>query len=332
LTAKVNERYVAVFNVAGTFYAIDGTCPHMGGLLGNGKLNGCIVQCPEHSIRFDVTTGGPAGGRGLSTRTFEVKVEGNDVMVSDTPNQWEQNMNEEAAKQSEINPWGSSFDKFKEWDPKGAELLLKVGANPWNSGVLPLKEVELISLALHSACTNLDEAGTRRQMRAALDAGATRDEVLWVLKAAAALAIHSCSLGAPILIEEMAAAGAKTGDGPKPATPGCDAMKKTGNWNPAWDPFYELSPGWTDAFFTFVGTIYGSGVFTQRFTELISIAFDASITHMYAPGTRRHIKGALAAGATPEEIMAVLHICVSMGLQATVNGVSILAEELERSS
>ena len=130
----------------------------------------------------------------------------------------------------------------------------------------------------------------------------------------------------------MAAAGVKAGDGPKPETPGCDAMKKAGQWNTAWDPFYELSPSWTDDFFTFVGTIYGSGVFTPRFMELISIAFDASITHMYAPGTRRHIKGALKAGATPEEIMAVLHLCVSMGLQATASGVSILADELERSS
>lgn len=239
-------------------------------------------------------------------------------------------MNKEAAKTKEINPWGSSLDKFKEWDPIGAELLLRVGANPWNSGVLPQKEVELISLALHSACTNLDEAGTRRHIRAALAAGATRDEVLWVLKAAFALAVHSCSLGAPILIEEMKAAEVAASDGPKPETPGCDAMKKAGQWNSAWDPFFELSPAWTDDFFTFVGTsIYGSGVFTPRFTELISIAFDASITHMYAPGTRRHVKGALAAGATPEEIMAVLHICVSMGLQATINGVSILAEELE---
>ncbi len=31
------------------------------------------------------------------------------------------------------NPWGSSLDKLKEWDPKGAELLLQVGTNPWTS-------------------------------------------------------------------------------------------------------------------------------------------------------------------------------------------------------
>ena len=96
-------------------------------------------------------------------------------------------------------PWGSSLDKLKEWDPKGAELLLRVGMNPWISGVLPRKEVELIFLALNCSCTNLDEEGTRRQIRAALEAGATRDEILLVLKCGVGLAVHSCSLGAPIL-------------------------------------------------------------------------------------------------------------------------------------
>ena len=79
------------------------------------------------------------------------------------------------------------------------------------------------------------------------------------------------------------------------------------------------SPAWTDEFFAFGASVY-SGLFTPRFLELISIAFDASITHMYAPGTRRHIQGALKAGATPEEIMAVLQICVSMGVQACAKG------------
>jgi alkylhydroperoxidase/carboxymuconolactone decarboxylase family protein YurZ len=230
---------------------------------------------------------------------------------------------------NETNPWGASLDKLKEWDPKGAELLLSVGTVPWRSGVLPRKEVELISLALHCSCTNLDEAGTRRHIRAALEAGATRDEILLVIKCGVGLAVHSCSLGAPILLEEMNAAGVKAAEGPKPETPACDAMRKIGQWNTAWDPFYELSPLWTDQFFAFGASLYKSGIFTPRFMELISIAFDASITHMYAPGTRRHIKGALKAGATPEEIMTVLQICVSMGVQACAKGVPVLAEEVK---
>jgi len=230
------------------------------------------------------------------------------------------------------NPWGTSLDKLATWDPVGAPILLKVGTNPWRSGVLPRKEVELISLALQCACTNLNQAGTRRHVRGALEAGATRDEVLLIFKMGVAVAIHSCSLGAPILLEEMHTLGAKAADLPKPPTPACDKMREMGQWNSAWDPFYELSPGWTDDFFAFATGIYESGVFSPRFVELLSIAFDASVTHMYAPGTRRHIKGALQAGATPAEIMSVLHLCVSMGLEACAAGVPILAEEIERRS
>jgi alkylhydroperoxidase/carboxymuconolactone decarboxylase family protein YurZ len=230
-----------------------------------------------------------------------------------------------------INPWGSSLNRLEEWDPGGAALLLRMGASPWNNGVMPRKEVELIALALYCSCTTLDDSGTRRQIRAALDAGATRDEILLVLKCGAGLAIHSCSLGAPILLEELRAAGMELATEPKPKTPACDAMRAIGQWNSAWDPFYELSPQWTDQFFAFGASIYKSGVFTARFMELISIAFDASITHMYAPGTRRHIHGALKAGATRQEIMTVLQICVSLGVEACVRGVPILAEELERS-
>ena len=80
MTVRLGGDYVAVFNVDGTFHAIDGNCPHMGGLLGNGRLNGCMVTCPIHGLRFDVTTGSPAHG-GPALRTYEVKVEGPDVMV-----------------------------------------------------------------------------------------------------------------------------------------------------------------------------------------------------------------------------------------------------------
>jgi alkylhydroperoxidase/carboxymuconolactone decarboxylase family protein YurZ len=79
--------------------------------------------------------------------------------------------------------------------------------NPWRSGILPRRLVELIGVAMNAACTNLDPEGTRRHIRGALHAGATREEILFVLKCASVMAIHSCSLGAPILLEEPKAAG-----------------------------------------------------------------------------------------------------------------------------
>ena len=81
MTVVVNDSYVAVYNVDGTFYATDGSCPHRGGLLGNGTLNGCVVKCPGHGMQFDVTTGVTPGGD-LSVKNLEVKVEGGDVLVA----------------------------------------------------------------------------------------------------------------------------------------------------------------------------------------------------------------------------------------------------------
>jgi alkylhydroperoxidase/carboxymuconolactone decarboxylase family protein YurZ len=223
----------------------------------------------------------------------------------------------------------AALAKLREWDPAWAEQCLKVAANPWSSGILPRKTVELVALAWCSACTNLNGDGTRRHIRGALEAGATREEILMILKMASLLSIHTCSLAAPILLEEAKAAGVQPTPKEAGATPTCDKMKTAGQWNTAWDPFFELDPAWTEAFIAAGAPVYLGGILSPKLAELLSIAFDASITHMYAPGTRRHIKAALKHGATMEEIMEVLKICVAEGVQAGNLGMPILAEELE---
>ena len=230
----------------------------------------------------------------------------------------------------ETGPWDDALVQLREWDPGWAEACAKMATNPWRSSVLPLKLVELVSVALNAACTNLNPDGTRRHIRAALEAGATSEEILFVLKCASVMSIHSCSLGAPILLEEAKAAGQEAKPKSPQATPSCDRMKAIGQWNTAWDPFYELDPVWTDAFMETGAGIYGSGVLSPKEVELLSIAFDASYTHMYASGTRRHIRNAIKVGATMEEIMEVLKLCVAQGVQACNLGVPILAEELKR--
>jgi alkylhydroperoxidase/carboxymuconolactone decarboxylase family protein YurZ len=150
---------------------------------------------------------------------------------------------------------------------------------------------------------------------------------------ASLLAIHSCSLGAPILLEEAKAAGVKPSRSSKGvATPTCDKVREVGQWNDAWDPFVELDPEWTDQFMATGISVYVGGVFTPKMAELLSIALDASVTHMDPPGTRRHIKAALALGATMEEIMEVLKLCVISGGSAFKLGVSILATEIAQLS
>jgi alkylhydroperoxidase/carboxymuconolactone decarboxylase family protein YurZ len=227
-------------------------------------------------------------------------------------------------------PWNSVLDQLREWDPAWAGACLKMTTDPWVNGILPLATVELVCVAICAACTNLQPDAARRHIRAALAAGATQDELLMVLKMASLLSIHSCSLGAPMLLEEAGQAGMSPARRSGAATPTCDRLRATGQWNEAWTPFYDLDPSWTEQFMAVGIPVYAGGVLSPKLAELLSIALDASYTHMYAPGTRRHISAALAQGATIEEIMEVLKLCVIQGVQAANLAAPILAEELAR--
>lgn len=54
---EVDGAIVAVFNIDGTFFAIEDQCTHDGGGLAGGALEGCQVICPRHGARFDLKTG-----------------------------------------------------------------------------------------------------------------------------------------------------------------------------------------------------------------------------------------------------------------------------------
>src|SRR5271155_18508 len=236
-------------------------------------------------------------------------------------------------KTSAPGPWEAhALAQLREWDPAWADAAERVTQNPWKHEVLPRKTVELIGLAVNAACTNLNPEGTRRHIRGALEAGASREEILTVLKMASFLGIHTCSLGAPILLEEAKAADVRPKERSRTVTPICDKLRGSGGWNEAWTPFYNLDPEWTEQFMTAGIPIYSGAVLSPKLAELLSIASDASYTHMYPPGTRRHIKAALKLGATMEEIMEVLKLCVIQGVQACNLGLPILAEELAKRS
>ena len=75
------DRIVALFNVEGQFYALDGVCPHQGGPLGKGCLSGAILTCPWHGWQFDVRSGQHQLSRTLVQPRFDVRVDGGDVLV-----------------------------------------------------------------------------------------------------------------------------------------------------------------------------------------------------------------------------------------------------------
>ena len=115
-------------------------------------------------------------------------------------------------------------------------------------------------------------------------------------------------------------------------TPLCDHLRKVGEWNPNWTPSAELDPEWTERFMAMGLKPMMSGVLDAKTIEFIAIAVDASCTHMYAPGVRRHIRQALALGVTPGEIAAVLQLTSVLGIHTMSLGAPILQEELARAA
>ena len=73
---------LAVFRVGETFYAIDNRCPHKGGPLGEGPLDGTTVTCPWHRFTIDVRTGENGRVPGLRVRTFPVERDGDELRIT----------------------------------------------------------------------------------------------------------------------------------------------------------------------------------------------------------------------------------------------------------
>jgi len=79
---QVDGKIIALFNLEGSYHAIDDTCPHRGGPLSQGPVEAGVVTCPWHGSRFNVKSGdvlSPPARSGVSS--YRVRVSGSDVEV-----------------------------------------------------------------------------------------------------------------------------------------------------------------------------------------------------------------------------------------------------------
>jgi len=78
---QIEGRAVALANVGGMIHAINNTCLHRGGPLGQGVLEGKVVTCPWHGWQFDVTTGKAMGNPQAGVDCYKTEIRGEDVFV-----------------------------------------------------------------------------------------------------------------------------------------------------------------------------------------------------------------------------------------------------------
>ena len=79
---EADGKTIVLYNVDGDFFATSSQCPHQGGPLGDGLVDGKTVTCPWHGWEFDVTSGASQVDESMKVPSYPVKVEGDDILVS----------------------------------------------------------------------------------------------------------------------------------------------------------------------------------------------------------------------------------------------------------
>lgn len=207
------------------------------------------------------------------------------------------------------------FDRLQTMDPKWSAAWKALDAQSAGAS-LDAKLVALIRLNIDVTATHLYAPGVQRHLRAALDAGATRAEIMAVFKLAAVIGIHALALGVPMLESELARRGIGDEAGAKPVTPVTDAVRAKGMFNPLWETLSRWDPVWLERFLALGLPLWTDGVLPPLWIEYLCIAGDAAITHMYGHGTQRHIEAALQLGASREQVLDVLKIVSLQGIES----------------
>jgi len=206
---------------------------------------------------------------------------------------------------------------------------------PRRRGSLSPKTRELVLLAVNAAVTHLNERAMRDHIRAALREGASADEIAEVLQLVSVLGIHAISIGFPAVLDIAVQAGRESELPPAEMAPHQLELKENftrtrGYWNPFWEQALRLDPALFEAYFAFSSVPWNDGVLEPKVKEFVYVAIDASTTHMFDDGTRGHMANAFKQGASVEEVLEVLELCVPLGIQSVTIGLPILDEELAR--
>jgi alkylhydroperoxidase/carboxymuconolactone decarboxylase family protein YurZ len=214
-----------------------------------------------------------------------------------------------------------------------APTLHKAASRFWQSAhepsALSPRMKELVLVAMHSTVTTLNAQGTQRHVRRALEAGATPLDVLDVLVTIAPTANHALYFALPVMMKELkVVADGADAELPEP-TPEAQAIKDEfirtrGVWLAQREAIFRLMPKYFAALSNLSTASWKDGSLSRKERELIAVAIDCIVTHMFEPGLAMHIRCALEHGAIREEVLDVFQLASLMGLETYIQGAEAL--------
>lgn len=103
-------------------------------------------------------------------------------------------------------------------------------------------------------------------------------------------------------------------------------IAERGYWRPWTETMLQACPGFVEQYARYAGYPARTGPLSERMVELIYVALDSSASHLFEAGLHTHIKRALEAGATPADIVDVLHLVAVQGMAGVGQAAGIVAE------
>lgn len=199
LDPKTKELIYIAVDAAATHLYEPGIRQHIRQALAHGATADEIMEVLE----LTATLGIHACNIGVPILVDELRAAGQEVSMEFDERQLEIKADFEAKR----GYWNAFWDEMLALDPEFFDSYTRFSSVPWVSGTLEPKVKEFIYTAFDVAATHLYVKGLRQHIRNALDYGATREEVMEVIELASVIGIHSCTVGVPILLEELAAGG-----------------------------------------------------------------------------------------------------------------------------
>lgn len=218
-------------------------------------------------------------------------------------------------------------------DPEFAAAVDGLVGHPHRSGVLSPVVRALVVVAVEGVIPQADEQRLGAAVAAAAAHGASKAEILCTLEIACSIGLHTVSVGLPVLLEEMAAAGLPL---PRPTARHAQlqrALETTGPrprpLNSVYAAILRMDPDYFEKRVCFIDLPWQrDDVLDPEVKHLLSIAIDAVSPQHYVDGLRKHVREALQIGVRPEAVAEVLQIASVTGLRTLDVGLEVLERSI----
>jgi alkylhydroperoxidase/carboxymuconolactone decarboxylase family protein YurZ len=228
--------------------------------------------------------------------------------------------------------WSDTWETILQLNPDILSAYSTMSSVPHKKGHLDQKTKEMLYVAIDGAITELYLPGLSSHLKHGLDIGVTKEEFLEVLAITSTTGTATYTMGIPILAEELKAVGIDIEA--QPLTQDQKGLKEryireNGYWDGTLEATVKLDEDMFKSYMDYVHASLEGGVLDAKTREFIYIAANAAPTSLNKEATRIHIRRALEAGATKEELIEVFESIACLGIHTVTVGVPALNEALK---